>query len=187
MNEETWMPIKGHQGYQVSNAGRVKRMASVKPWGPKLKGQRLFSEILLKHWDCQGYKQVKLTNNSRHRVHRLVAGAFLPNPQGFDQVNHKNGVKSDNRVENLEWCDASWNGKHAYVELGHTNPFLGKCGKDHATSKPVVGISLKTGVFLNFDCGLDAIRAGVAKDSGGITRCCQGKISHHNGYVWAYA
>lgn len=66
-------------------------------------------------------------NGKKMYVHRLVAMAFIPNPKGLPQVNHKNGIKTDNRVENLEWCDSSYNNKHSFDFLGRK----AVCGSAH--------------------------------------------------------
>ena len=63
--------------------------------------------------DRKGYKRVGLSNRKSYRVHRLVARAYIPNPHGYEQVNHKNEIKDDNRVENLEWCTNDYNKKYS--------------------------------------------------------------------------
>ena len=63
--------------------------------------------------DRKGYKRVGLSNRKSYRVHRLVARAYIPNPHGYELVNHKNEIKDDNRVENLEWCTNDYNKKYS--------------------------------------------------------------------------
>lgn len=116
MNEEIWKDIKGFEGiYQVSSFGNVRSYH-------KRGGQHRYyiskSPILLSGvlWS-NGYYFVTLRNNGIIRpqsIHRLVADAFLPNPNNYSDVNHKNGIKTDNRVENLEWCTRSYNIKHSF-------------------------------------------------------------------------
>lgn len=95
MQSEIWKDAPGFPGYQVSNAGRV----------------RSFYRILAPD-SVKGYYRVRLYRNgrvSRIFIHRLVAMSFLPNPDGLPQINHKNENRTDNRVENLEWCTAQYN------------------------------------------------------------------------------
>ena len=104
--EEEWRPIKGYEGlYEVSNMGRVKSL------------HRHQSAILKQGMGHSGYMGVSLyKNGTRNRtlVHRLVATAFIQNPYNYEIVNHKDGNKNNNIVDNLEWCTSSYNTKHAY-------------------------------------------------------------------------
>lgn len=104
---ELWKDVEGYEGkYQVSNWGRVrnaKRNIIIKPY--------------LNH---KGYEKVSLSrgtkgNTNKHRVHRLVAQAFIPNPNNLPQVNHKDGNKRNNSVSNLEWCTNAQNAHHAVL------------------------------------------------------------------------
>ena len=99
MSEEIWKTVKGYEGiYEVSSLGRVRKMST--------------GLILRQGSDRDGYAKVSLRNGEgfrQHGVHRLVAAAFIPNPLRLPMVNHKNEVKNDNRVENLEWCNNSYN------------------------------------------------------------------------------
>lgn len=117
--EEIWKPIKGFESYQISSFGRVKSLEK-KTYTKYGNIRKIYPEIILKqNHNTFGYMQVNLGSKGRMKiVHRLVAEAFLDNPNNFPVVNHKNGVKDDNRVENLEWCSVSYNTWHACNILG---------------------------------------------------------------------
>lgn len=111
-NIEEWRDIKGLEGrYQVSNLGRVK---SVSRWVNNNGGLRyITSKLLSLTIKPNGYVCVRLHNpNCCLYVHRLVAEAFIPNPDNLPQVNHKDEVKTNNRVDNLEWCTVLYNNNY---------------------------------------------------------------------------
>lgn len=115
---EIWRPIKGYDDlYEISNFGRVKSL-------PKIRGRGVSQERILKPHIVNGYVMVTLCKNNKTfnaSVHRLIAEAFIPNPDNKPQINHIDGNKSNNNIDNLEWCTPSENMIHAY-KMGLKTP-----------------------------------------------------------------
>lgn len=163
---EEWAQIKGYEGvYEVSNLGRV---ASIR--GGKRK--------ILKPSKPTGYFQVVLSkNNSKrtYRVHRLVAEAFIPNPENLPVINHIDEVKTNNFVENLEWCTVKYN----------TNYGTGLSRSVDGRSKEVVAYDQSGNIIHRFKSIKEAGRNGFS--SGHISSCCRGRRKSHRGLHWKYA
>lgn len=119
--QEVFKDINGYEGlYQISNLGKVKSFNHGSP------------KILKSGKSTSGYSQVYLCKNKTKRqcqIHRLVAMAFIDNPDNKKDVNHINGIKTDNIVANLEWNTRAENIKHAYL-IG-----LNKIGENHGNAK----------------------------------------------------
>lgn len=136
-----------------------------------------------------GYLSVFLCKNNKtfnKLVHRLVAEAFIPNPENKRTINHKNGIKTDNRVDNLEWNSYSENVLHAYKTGLKTPPLsmLGKLGKDNPKSKIV--LQIKNGEIIAEFYGLSEANRKTGISLSGICNCCKGRKTSAGGYKWKY-
>jgi hypothetical protein len=168
MEEEIWKDVEGFEGYKVSSFGRIKSF--------KHKKAGRILKLPLKAW---GYFQTTLFKLGKPKflsVHKLVALAFIPNPENKPEVNHIDGNKTNNNVQNLEWVTLSENSLHAF-KIG-----LSKKGKDRKNWKSYINIYSKTGEFLMQTVSLqDAakwIRENtkyIKADRTSVCRACNGR------------
>lgn len=164
--EEIWKDKKDYEGlYQTSNLGRVKSFKFGK------------ERILKPGTDKNGYLLVNLCKNGKvktFKVHRLVAEAFLPNPDNLPEVNHKDENKQNNVVSNLEWCDRKYNINYG---TGVRRSYLQRC-------KPVLQYDLEGNFVREWKSIRECGRNGY--DQGNVTSCCRGKQKTHKGFIWKY-
>lgn len=172
---EIWKTVKGYEGlYEVSNLGNV-RSLDYHNWGVV----RNLTPVM----DCYGCMRVCLCKNNKQRnglVHRMVAQAFLENPLELPQINHINENKSDNRVENLEWCDCLHNNNH-----GTRNERISK-SKRNTKCKKVIQMDLQ-GNFIREWVSLNEIMRVLGFNAAFVARCCHGVKPTAYGYRWQYA
>ena len=166
--QEIWKDILGYEGlYQVSNTGKVISY-SKNPNGK-----------LLIPYLTKGYQSVSLTKKPIGRktflVHRLVAQAFLPNPQNLKEINHKDENKQNNNVCNLEWCTREYNMcyKNARFHQGISHGV--------AVKQILVDVQVATYCSAEFAAKVNNI------DESSILKCCNGKRKTAGGYMWEYA
>lgn len=187
---EIWKDINGYEGYyQISNKGNVRSL-------DRFDGVHDRQGTIIKpHMKHNGYLQVGLRKHNTRKwlaIHRLVAIHFIENPDNKPQVNHIDGNKQNNNVENLEWVTAKENQNHATriglrnnMPKGEKHPNYGKCGENSKSAKPVIRKDPKTGETKLYKAKI------LAKDDGfdvtSISKCCHGKLKTHKGYEWYFA
>lgn len=182
--DEIWKDISGYEGrYHVSNHGRVKSCTRADC------NNRLVKERILHTRKSKvGYLQVTLFCDGAAKsltVHRLVATAFIQNLENKPEVNHIDGDKHNNHVDNLEWVTSRENHLHAFRELGRKVSWLGKLGKDSHLSKPVMQFT-KGGVLILVFAGLQEASRETGVNPGNISSCCRGERKSAGGFIWKH-
>lgn len=169
--KEIWKDIKDYEGiYQISNFGRIKSLHN--KFGVK--------QLIMKpHKKRNGYYQIRLKNKGTQKdfcIHRLVAQAFIPNPENKSQVNHINENKTDNRVENLEWCTQAYNNTYG-TRIQRVKEKM---------SKPVYQYSLDGKFIKKYNSLQEASKINKCS-MGNISQCCLGNYKQSHGFIWKYS
>lgn len=181
--EEIWKKIKEYPRYEVSNFGRIRAIY--------IRGIKV-NKILKPKKTKKGYLEISLYRGNNHksfRLHRVVAKLFIHNPNNLPQVNHKNGNKLDNRVDNLEWCTCSQNVQHAYkTGLKH-----GLKGINNPCSRKIVQFDLEGNLIKiwNSSMEIERILKEIKVDQAAVIACCRGRCGKkkritHKGFKWKY-
>lgn len=183
---EIWKDIKDYEGlYQISDRGNVKSLNYNKTGKEKL---------LKKGKDDDGYLYVVLYfhgERKHHKIHRLMCKCFLENIENKEQVNHKNGIKSDNAIENLEWCTHTENQRHAWntglkkALTGEKHPLYNKHGIDHTSSKEIDRYT-KDNVYIDTFINAKIASQILNINYSCISMCCNGKRNTAGGFIWKY-
>lgn len=211
-NKEIWKDIDGYEGlYKVSSYGNV---LSLKYCGSNRK------HLLAPNIDHRGYLMAHLSKRGKtktFKIHRLVASAFIPNPDNLPQVNHKDGDKLNNCVDNLEWCTCSYNVKHAY-DTGLSMPYwkgkkrdpllieklrnthIGKkqdkewiqkrTGKQKGENHPYAKKVTQYDLQGNFIREYNLVKEAAEANGlklNNVSACLRGKSKTSGGYIWKYA
>lgn len=174
---EIWKKIDKHPNYMVSNMGNIKSLNY-----NKTGKEKELSFYLTKN----GYLMVEI-QGIRYLVHRLVAMAFVPNPDNLPMVNHINEDKTDNRVENLEWCTAKYNRNYglAPLKLKEKMSLIKKGFNNIKKRKPIIQYSTDMKMIKKWD-GAKTASNELNIDISSITKCCKNKLKTAGGFIWKY-
>jgi hypothetical protein len=173
--EEIWKDVKGYDGYQVSNMGRVRSIDR------KVKNRQLKGKILTGSLSKLGYRQFYASGSMLY-FHRCVAIAFIPNPENKKSVNHKNFDRLDNRVDNLEWMSLAENTNHQR-DNGRIGTPTYWYGSDHHATREVMQLTMEGKEIATFESITEATKVTGAKN---ISAVCRGIRRKSGGYIWKY-
>lgn len=173
--EEVWKDVVGYEGlFSVSNFGNIRNEKT--------------GRVLKLYKNKRGYCLVSLyhkrNNRKTYRVHRLVAEAFIPNPNNYPYINHKDENPSNNRVDNLEWCTPQYNATYGHAHEKHMKTILDKYGKYHL-KKTVLQYTLD-GVFVKeYDSITEASEeSGIPMNN--ISACCRNVNTQAKGFIFVF-
>ena len=176
-----WKDVKGYEDiYKVSEKGIVIAIPRLIKCGNTYKLRSLCKMTPMQN--LNGYWCIKLSyqeTRERKLLHRIVAEAFIPNPNNFPFVNHKDENINNNTASNLEWCSPSYNVNYGTASLRKSEKLT-----NGIQSKPVLQFSKEGHLIKEFPSIHEAQRVGF--DTSAISKCCMGKYKTHKGYIWKY-
>jgi len=179
--EEVWKDIVDYEGlYQISNFGRIKSMKREVCNNYLLSGKQKRNEMIRASFNKKGYRRISLCKNGKAKnfmVHRLVACAFVENPNNLTSINHKDENKSNNNAYNLEWCSVSYN-----INYGSRNKKV-----TDKLSKAVIQITMDGNKVKEWDTIRDVERE-LGFNASSIIKCCKMREKYYSayGYKWKY-
>ena len=171
--------ISEFKDYYISRCGKC--LSYKKQFGTYI---RLLTPIYTK----KGYIEYAFYNNGctyRRKAHRLVAHVFIPNIVNKPQINHKNGIRDDNRVENLEWCTNQENIKHSFDKLGRKSSNYNKFGKNNNRTKQVLQLDIDGNVVKKWDSMSD-IQKKLGYSVSSVSRWCNNQAKLRNNFIWRF-
>jgi len=163
-NEMEWRQVQEHANYEVNQFGQIRHKKR--------------KQILKSRGNNGGYQYVNFKidgKNTNFAVHRIVANAFIPNPKGYTEVNHKDYDKTNNCVENLEWVSSTQNKQHAYLKEKNRN----SRGKE-------VEQYTKNGILIKRFPTITAAANEIGCCISAISNCCLGRTKSSKGYLWSF-
>lgn len=187
---EIWKDVIGYEGYyQVSNIGNVRSIDRTIIDSNSIKFNYK-SKLLKPANNKDGYLQVGLSKNCKtnsYCVHALLAKAFILNPENKPTVNHKDGNKHNNHIDNLEWATKSEQAIHSLKNNLRTMPnvWQGKFGSKHCASKGVSQYTKNNVHIKDYGSIIEASNK-LKIDSGTISKVCKGKKKSAGGFIWKY-
>jgi hypothetical protein len=174
---EVWVNIKEHPDYQISNHARIKSFKNNQ------------EKILKGFIQNTGYLTVVL-DNKKYSIHRLVAEAFIPKAKNKDYVNHKDGNKLNNNLDNLEWCTLKENIQHAF-KTGLMNNAIEQLKIKKIRAKTIEQYDLNGTYIDSYKGSVEAQQylnsKGIAVNARNIRSVCEGKRKTAGGYYWKFA
>lgn len=189
--KEIWKPIIGYEGiYECSNMGEIKSLNY---------NHANKAALLILTTNNNGYKKVTLVKNGKKKdfsVHRLIAQAFIPNPNNLPQVNHKDENKQNNMIwvnedgsidynkSNLEWCDAIYNNNYG-SRKERIKPWLGMSGGKHPKSRRIEQYTKEEEYIRAWD-SISDIERELGFNGAHICSCANKKRKSANGFIWKY-